>query len=77
MTLPERWANELGMDSATAVTTELQERFEHLSRFVLAGEMPLAGDVTAEAAAAYGEVRLLAGFLADAHDVLTRKETHR
>ncbi|MFK4084016.1 hypothetical protein ACI2LF_07905 [Kribbella sp. NPDC020789] len=76
-TLPQRWADELGVDSTAAVATELRERFEHLARFVLAGEMPLTGEVSAEAATAYGEVRLLAGFLADVRDVLTRKETHR
>ncbi|MFF1823836.1 hypothetical protein ACFVWG_41445 [Kribbella sp. NPDC058245] len=77
MTLPQRWADELGMDSTAAVTTELRERFEHLSRFVLADDMPRAGEVSAEAATAYGDFCILVGFLADAHAVLTRKETHR
>ncbi|MFC9694667.1 hypothetical protein ACFTSF_39335 [Kribbella sp. NPDC056951] len=77
MTLPQRWAAELGMDSAADVTTGLRERFEHLSQFLLADEMPRAGEISAEAATAYGDFCILVGFLADAHDVLTRKETHR
>ena len=77
MTLPERWADELGIDTAAAVSAELQARFECLSRFVLAGLMSPRGEVSADAATAYGDLCVLVGFLADAHDVLTRKETHR
>ncbi|GAA1571703.1 hypothetical protein GCM10009789_26570 [Kribbella sancticallisti] len=76
-TLPERWADELGTDSPAAVNEELGARFEHLSRFVLNNEMRPHGEVSDETATAYGDLCVLVGFLADAHDLLTRKETHR
>lgn len=56
---------------------ELAERFEHLSRFVLAGEQPRQGEVSAEAATAYGELWVLAGFLADARRLLSGDEVSR
>ena len=80
LSLPERWADELGIDTtdhADAVSAELLARFEFLSGFVLSGEMRPHGGVSAEAATAYGDLCVLVGFLADAHDVLTRKKTHR
>jgi hypothetical protein len=71
LTLEETWADRLGTD-ADVVSDELAARFEHLSRFVLAGEMPPAGKpVSAEAATAYGELWVLAGFLADARSALS------
>jgi hypothetical protein len=80
LSLPQRWADELGIDAtdhADAVSAELLTRFEFLSGFVLSGEMHPHGELSAEAATAYGDLCVLVGFLADAHDVLTRKETHR
>ncbi|MEI8411452.1 MULTISPECIES: hypothetical protein [unclassified Kribbella] len=72
MTLEQSWADRLGIETTDAVGDELAARFEHLSRFVLAGEMPPAGKpVSAEAATAYGELWVLAGFLADARHALT------
>ncbi|MFI6680147.1 hypothetical protein [Kribbella sp. NPDC050470] len=71
LSLEESWADRLGIDSADAVGDELAARFEHLSRFVLSGEMPPAGKpVSAEAATAYGELWVLAGFLADARKAM-------
>ena len=71
MTLEQSWADRLGIDSTDAVGNELAARFEHLSQFVLSSEMPPAGKpVSAEAAAAYGELWVLAGFLADARKAM-------
>jgi hypothetical protein len=78
MTLEESWADRLGIDSTDAVRDELAARFEHLSRFVLAGEMPPAGKpVSAEAATAYGDLWVLAGFLTDARRLLSGEEVSR
>ncbi|MFG1818805.1 hypothetical protein ACGFIF_33925 [Kribbella sp. NPDC049174] len=72
MTLEQTWADRLGIDSSAAVGDELAARFEHLSRFVLGGEMSPAGKpVSAEAATAYGELWVLAGFLADVRRAMT------
>ncbi|TDD15775.1 hypothetical protein E1218_30975 [Kribbella turkmenica] len=73
LTLEQSWADRLGIDSADAVRDELAARFEHLSRFVLAGEMPRRDAVSAEAATAYGDLWVLAGFLADARQVMAGK----
>ncbi|MGW1344253.1 hypothetical protein ACWCOV_24660 [Kribbella sp. NPDC002412] len=71
VTLEQSWADRLGIDSTDQLRDELQARFEHLSRFVLTGEMPPAGKpVSAEAATAYGELWVLAGFLADARKAM-------
>jgi len=71
MTLEQSWADRLGIDTSDRVGDELAARFEHLARFVLSGEMPPAGKpVSAEAATAYGELWVLAGFLADAREAM-------
>ncbi|WP_432882571.1 hypothetical protein ACQPYH_39810 [Kribbella sp. CA-245084] len=75
--LVDVYADRLGIESRDAVRGELASQFEHLSRLVLGGEMPPAGTASAEGATAYGELCVLVGFLADAHDLLTRKETLR
>jgi hypothetical protein len=75
--LVDVYADKLGIESRDAVRSELATQFDHLSRLVLGGEMPPAGTASAEGAAAYGELCVLVGFLADAHDLLTRKETRR
>ncbi|TDW18586.1 hypothetical protein [Kribbella kalugense] len=73
--LEQTWADRLGIDSPDAVGHELAARFEHLSRFVLTDEMPPRGElVSAEAATAYGELWVLAGFLADAKEAMTGEE---
>jgi hypothetical protein len=77
MSLEDLWADRLGVESSETVQDELQARFEHLSRFVLCGGMPPAGKagaVSAEAATAYGDLLVLAGFLADARQLLTSEE---
>jgi hypothetical protein len=74
VTLEQTWADRLGIDSTDAVSDELQARFEHLSRFVLTGEMPPAGKSSAEAATAYGDLWVLAGFLADARRLISGQE---
>ena len=74
--LEDLWAVRLGVDSGQTVD-ELQARFEHLSQFVLIGGIPPAGKagaVSAEAAAAHGDLWVLAGFLADARQLLTSQE---
>jgi hypothetical protein len=73
LTLEQTWADRLGLDSTAAVRDELAARFEHLSRFVLTGEMPRRDAVSAEAATAYGDLWVLAGFLADARRVVAGK----
>ena len=77
VTLPQWWADQLGIDSADAVEAELRARFEGLSRFVLAGDKPRPGEVSAEVATAYGDLWVLAGFLADARRLLTDEEVSR
>ncbi|MFG1815789.1 hypothetical protein ACGFIF_18645 [Kribbella sp. NPDC049174] len=74
--LEDLWAERLGVESGQTVD-ELQARFEHLSQFVLVGGIPPAGKagaVSAEAATAYGDLWVLAGFLADARQLLTSEE---
>jgi hypothetical protein len=71
------YADRLGVEPGADVQAELAARFEHLSRFVLTGGMPRrgkAGAVSAEAATAHGELWVLAGFLADARQLLTAQE---
>jgi hypothetical protein len=73
MSLPEVWAERLGIDGTADVAQELAARFEHLTRFVLTGEMPRPGAVSAEAATAHGDLWVLAGFLTDAHTAMTQE----
>lgn len=75
MSLQDRWADRLGIDTTEGVEGELAARFEHLSRFVLGEEMPPAG--TAEAATACGDLWVLAGFLADARQLINGREVDR
>ncbi|GAA1562511.1 hypothetical protein GCM10009789_14610 [Kribbella sancticallisti] len=77
MSLPDVWADRLGIDTAEGVGDELAARFEHLSQFVLGGEMPPPGEASAEAATAYGDLWVLAGFLADVHRVIYGREATR
>jgi len=77
VTLEAVWADRLGIDSPERVGDELAARFEHLSRFVLGGVMPPAGRSSAEAATAYGDLWVLAGFLADARRLITGREVGR
>ncbi len=78
MTLEQAWADRLGIDGADGVGDELAARFEHLSRFVLDGEMPPAGKpVSAEAATAYCDLWVLVGFLTDAKRLLNGQEVTR
>jgi hypothetical protein len=74
VTFEQSWADRLGIDSTDHLRDELQARFEHLSRFVLNGEMPPAGKSSAEAATAYGDLWVLAGFLADAQRLMNGQE---
>lgn len=72
MDLADVYADRLGVESRDAVPAELAARFEHLSRFVLGGEVPSLGRLMSdEAAAAYGEVCVLLGFLVDARSILS------
>ncbi|WP_433010320.1 hypothetical protein [Kribbella sp. CA-294648] len=72
------WADRLGIDSTEGVGDELAARFEHLSQYVLCGGMPPRGKAgSAEAATAYGDLWVLAGFLADARHVINGQETAR
>ncbi|GAB2553198.1 hypothetical protein [Kribbella endophytica] len=73
VTLPEVWAERLGIDTTGDVAQELAARFEHLTRFVLTGEMSRAGEVSAEAATAHGDLWVVAGFLADARTAMTQE----
>jgi hypothetical protein len=75
LSLEDVWADRLGVDTTEGVGDELAARFDHLSRFVLGGEMPPAG--TAEAATAFGDLWVLAGFLADARRVINGQEVAR
>jgi hypothetical protein len=75
--LEDVWADRLGVDDTSVVRDELGARFEHLSRYVLCGATPPAGQVPAEAAVAYGDLWVLAGFLADAQRALGSEETSR
>ncbi|GAA1554425.1 hypothetical protein [Kribbella lupini] len=75
VSLPEAWAARLGIDATADVAQELAARFEHLTRFVLTGEMPRPGAVSAEAATAHGDLWVLAGFLADARTAMTQEVT--
>lgn len=79
MDLVDVYADRLGIESRDAVPGELAAQFEHLSRFVLCGGMPRAGKagVSAEGAAAYGELWVLDAFLTDARDALTGKGAQR
>lgn len=76
VSLPEVWAERLGIDATDDVAQELAARFEHLSRFVLCGGLPRmgkAGAVSAEAATAHGDLWVVAGFLADARTAMTKE----
>ena len=78
MSLKASWADRLGIDSTDAVGDELAACFEHLSQYALAAEMPWRGELlSAEAATAYGELWVLAGFLADVQCLLSRREADR
>jgi hypothetical protein len=72
--LPEKWAERLGIETTEDVSAELAARFEYLSRFVLAGEMPRVGEVSAEAATACGDLWVLSGFLSDARRLINGQE---
>ncbi|GAA0573351.1 hypothetical protein HPO96_17450 [Kribbella sandramycini] len=71
--LVDVYAERLGVESRGAVPGELVAQFEHLARLVLGGEMPPAGAVSAEGAAAFGELWVLDSFLTDARNALTGK----
>ncbi len=77
--LVDLYADRLGIDSRDAVQSELAAQFEHLSRFVLSGEMPPAGKAgaSAEGAAAYGELWVLDAFLTDVRAALTGEGVQR
>jgi hypothetical protein len=75
--LADVYADRLGVESGEGVHDELRARFEHLSHFVLTGPSVKAGDMSAEAATAYGDLWVLAGFLADAQQLLTGAEGTR
>jgi len=75
LTREQAWTERLGIDSTDDLTAELLARFEHLARFVLTEEVPRPGTpVSAEAAAAHGELWVLTGFLNSARHVLTLME---
>jgi hypothetical protein len=78
--LADLYADRLGINSPDAVQSELAARFEHLSRFVLLGGMPRAGKagaMSAEGAAAYGELWVLDAFLSDVRAALTGEGMQR
>ena len=78
MDLDKLWAERLGIESAEGVGDELAARFEHLTRFVLAGGMPPAGrPASAEAATVYGDLWVLTGFMTDAKRLLHGQEVPR
>jgi hypothetical protein len=77
VSLPQTWADRLGIDTADGVSVELVAHFEHLARFVLGGEMRPAGEVSAEAATACGDLWVLDQFLNDARRAINGQEATR
>ncbi|TDU87604.1 hypothetical protein EV138_1128 [Kribbella voronezhensis] len=73
------YAERLGVETSGHVGNELVAQFEHLSQFVLSGDLTSMrpGAVSAEAATAYGELWVLTAFLSDACTALTGSEIRR